>query len=737
MQNPDDIELRWIFGVLRRWWWLILSCTLLAGVTAYGFIYSTEPKYEATATLLVSPGQNSRTNEYNTLVAGERLALTYIEMLKSQTLLETVISQLGMQESPQELANKIQADTVKDTQLIYLTVKDTSPAQAASLANTIAEMFTTHIQELQGERYASSLAGLQLEMDAQLAASQETQAQIDTLNATKIKDEARLANLEKLMSEQRSDYRSLEHEFEDLKLTISQLTDIVRVVEPAQATGLTAANPYQATTTLLVGRVPASSSIEANEQLIETYSEMLVGRPVLEAAIAKIGLEEDLESLKTKISVDPVNDTQLIRLNVVDNDTTKAALLANTIAEIFIANVKTMLEEPYTSRLTAMQEQLADLSAQTQDTQAEIAGLTTSNGKLEAELVRQETLLADQRRDYQALKQDYVQLRLAATDATEVVSIAEPAKVPDRAADTYGLMYIAIAAIAGAFLALGLAFLLEYMNDTLRTPEDLKRLLGLAPVGTIGQLDKNDQGPVIISQPFSPNAEAFRRLAANLRYASLENPLHTLLVTSPNPQEGKSIITANLAAALALTELSVMVVDADLRRPNQHEIFGFEQSNGLTNALLEKSMNGRLKQVERTELKVLTSGDLPPNPAEVLGSSRMHELLFELQQQADMVLIDCTPVLPVADATLLASHVDGVLIVLRANRTRSRTAIEAVESLNKVGARILGVVLNATPGIKKGYSYYYSNPEIEKWKGKLTRNQEVLINTQDRSGKKG
>jgi tyrosine-protein kinase len=721
MQNPDEIELRWIFGVFRRWWWLILGCTLVAGVAAFWISSSMDPTYEATATLLISPIQDSRTDEYSTLVAGEKLALTYIEMLESRTILETVISRLGLQESPKELAKRIQADTVKNTQLIRLTVKDASPTQAALLANTIVEVFTIQIQKLQTERYASSLASFQDEMDALMAASEETRSQINALNISKIKNEARLANLERLTSEQRSDYRSLESEFEDLKLTASQLTDIVKVVEPAQATSMTAAYPYQASAVLLVGREPASGSTETNDQLIETYSEMLVGRPVLEAAIAKLGLDEDLESLMKKISADPVNGTQLIRLNVVDDDTTKAALLANTIAEIFIANVKTMLEEPYTDRLANMQEQLVDLSAQTKDAQAEIAALTTSNGQLEAELVRQETLLADQRRDYQALKDDYVQLRLAATDATEVVSIAEPAKVPDRVADSYSLLYVAIAVIAGAMLTLGFAFLLEYMNDTIRTPADVNRLLGRVPLGTISQLAKIDQGPVIISQPLSPNAEAFRRLAANLRYASLENPLRTVLVTSPNPQEGKTVIAANLAVSLALLELHVIVVDADLRRPNLHQIFGFEQSNGLTNALLENSIDGRFKQAAPAELKVLTSGDPLPDPAKVLGSSRMCELLGELQQQADMVLIDCTPVLPVADATLLAPQVDGVLIVLRANRTRSRTAIETVESLNKVGAHIAGVVLNATSGNKKGYNNYYSNPEIEKGKGRLKK----------------
>jgi capsular exopolysaccharide synthesis family protein len=724
MQNQDEIDLRWIFGVIRRWWWLILICTLLAGGTAYYVMSSREPTYEATTTLLVSPGQDTRTNEYNTLVAGERLALTYIEMFKSQTVLETVISKLGLHVTSEQLAKKIQANTVKDTQLIRLTAESTSAAQAALLANTIAETFTTHIQKLQAERYASTLASLQAEMDTQLSASGETQAQIDALNARKIEDAARLANLEKLLNEQRNDYRSLELDYENLKLTVSQLTNVVKVVEPAQPPGDNAAQPYQATTTLLV----------ENEGLIQTYSEMLVGRPVLEATIAKLGLDESPDSLITKIRVEPAKDTQLIRLGVVDNDKTKAALIANTIAEFFIGNIKTLLEQSYTGRLADMRQQIADLSAQIEMTQAEIAALTTSNGQIETELVRLQTLLADQRSDYQALKDDYGQLRLAAADANEVISITEPAQAPDKTADSNALLYIGIAVLAGALLALGFAFLLEYMNDTIRTTADVNRLLNLTTLGEISQLAKGDQRPVVVSQPLSPNAEAFRMLAANLRYSSLEFPLRTLLVTSPNSQEGKSIITANLAAAMALTELRVLVVDADLRRPNIHRIFGFEQDDGLTNSLLERTMDGRLKEAEPAGLRVLTSGDSPPNPAEVLGSARMQELLVDLQHQADMVLIDCPPVLPVADTNLLAPHVDGVLLVLRANQTRSQAAVEAVESLRKVGGRIVGVVLNATPRSKKGYYYYYSNPEMKKAKSK--KDKGVLINEQERSSGK-
>lgn len=697
MLNQDEIDLRWILALVHRWWWLILGCTLLAGAAVFWITSSVKPTYEATTTLLVSPVQDSRINEYSASVAGERLALTYIEMLTSQTVLETVINQLNLHVTPEELTRNIRVEPIKYTQLIRLTAKSSSPSQAVLLANTIAEAFTTKIQKQQAERYTSSLTSVQAKMDKQLVDYEETQTQIDALNARKIEAEARLTYLQNLLSDQLNDYRALESDYQDLQLSISQLADVVTVVEQAQAPDKTTATPYQASTTLLVG----------SEQMIKTYSEMIVGRLVLEAAISKLELEEDTDSLFMKINVNPVQGTQLIRLNVVDNDATKAALMANTIAEIFIDNVEKLLEEPYANRLVNMKQRLDDLSLQTEETQAEIASLSTSNGQIETELVRLETRLDDQRNDYQALKDDNWALRLAAADAAQVVSITEPAQELDRPVDNNSLKWTAVAAMAGALLALGFAFLFEYLNETIQATADVNRLLGLKILGTVGQIEERDQAPVIISHPLSPNAEAFRIMAANLRYASLDHPLHTLLVTSPNPQEGKSIVVANLAVALALTELRVIVVDADLRRPNQHQIFGVKQSDGLTDSLLQGMIDSRLKETKLSGLKVLTSGDTPPDPAGVVGSSRMHELLEKLQQQADIVLIDCPPIFPVADATILAPHVDGVLIVLRVNRTHNQSAIEAVESLHRVGAHLVGVVMNATPATKNRYYYYY------------------------------
>jgi capsular exopolysaccharide synthesis family protein len=148
-------------------------------------------------------------------------------------------------------------------------------------------------------------------------------------------------------------------------------------------------------------------------------------------------------------------------------------------------------------------------------------------------------------------------------------------------------------------------------------------------------------------------------------------------------------------------------VDADLRMPQLHNLFGIDQGTGLTGAMLDGHAEDHLIQSEVEGLRLLTSGDLPPNPAEMVASGRMRNVLKALAHDADMLLIDCPPVLPVADATILASMVDGVLLVVRANRTSRKELRDAVENLHKVGGRLLGVVLNGVPGHGSGYYYEY------------------------------
>jgi non-specific protein-tyrosine kinase len=216
------------------------------------------------------------------------------------------------------------------------------------------------------------------------------------------------------------------------------------------------------------------------------------------------------------------------------------------------------------------------------------------------------------------------------------------------------------------------------------------------------------EGLITITAPRSPISEAYRTLRTNLEFSSLDRPLKTLVATSPGPEEGKSTTLANLAVTLARAEKKVILVDCDLRRPSQHEIFGSTNSSGLTTMVVdEEAMSAPpLQETEVPGLWLLPSGPLPPNPSELLGSRRMEKIIALLSQRADLVLFDAPPVIAVTDAAVLASKVDGVLLVINAGGTKRDHAQRAKALLEKVNAHLVGAVLNNVKIDASLYSYY-------------------------------
>lgn len=204
---------------------------------------------------------------------------------------------------------------------------------------------------------------------------------------------------------------------------------------------------------------------------------------------------------------------------------------------------------------------------------------------------------------------------------------------------------------------------------------------------------------ITLTDPRSSAAEAYHTLRTNLTFAALDKPIETLVVTSPAPDASKSIVLANLAVTLAQGERRTILVDADLRRPTLHEIFGVSNERGLTTIFVEEKALENLPLVETgvQNLRLLPSGPLPPNPADLLGSRKMEQAIAALKAQADVVLFDAPPVVAVTDAVVLGAKVDGVLLVVSAGRTRRDHTQRAKELLERVHVRIVGAVLNDAP----------------------------------------
>jgi len=468
---------------------------------------------------------------------------------------------------------------------------------------------------------------------------------------------------------------------------------------------------YQASVTLMVNQAanPAAtagySDILTSERLAQTYASLLVSRPVLDETAQRLGISPRL--LEGAITVTRVRDTQLLQIKVDGTIPELTAQIANTLPEVFVARNAEMQLGRVAASKSKLEEEIANTEKDLADTQQQLKTITD-----DAQRTRLETSLAQYRSTYSTLVASYQQVKLAEAQATNNIVVAEPAAVPDRPIRPRTQTNVLLATVAGALLALGIAFLIEYLDDTIKTPDDVTRVSGLTTLGAIARL-KDSGGPrqsVTWLRTKSPESEAYRTLRTNIQFSSVDNPIRSLLVTSSSPGEGKSTTTANLAAVLAQTDQRVIVVDTDLRRPVLHKVFGVPNNIGLTTSLLageNLSLEDYLQPTEIDTLSVLTSGPIPPNPSELLGSHRMQHLIEVLTQAADIVIFDSPPVLAVTDAVVMGRQMDGVLMVADAGSTREHALAQATAELQKTGANVLGVALNRLDTRRGGYYYYY------------------------------
>ncbi|MCJ7434413.1 MAG: polysaccharide biosynthesis tyrosine autokinase, partial [Anaerolineales bacterium] len=308
-------------------------------------------------------------------------------------------------------------------------------------------------------------------------------------------------------------------------------------------------------------------------------------------------------------------------------------------------------------------------------------------------------------------------IRLARLQNTPNVVQIESAVVPARPVRPRPVVNTGLGAVVGLLLAGGIAFLIEYLDDTIRTPEDIERILKLPVIGYIGDINVGQNGSIdlhVLKHPRSPVSEAFRSLRTNLEFTNVDRALNKILVSSSGPSEGKTMIAVNLAAIIAQGGKRVLLIDADMRRPRIHSIFGISNRVGLS-TLFRGNMTVRsvIRAVDGLEnVFVITSGNLPPNPMELLASARMDHILQDASRDVDVIIVDSPPSL-VADYQVLATKLDGVLMVVQPGYTHADTASAMLEQLARVNARTLGIVLNKISRNSYYYGgyhqYYYPN----------------------------
>lgn len=712
MFQTEPVEIDWVISILLRRLWLILVCALLAAVMASAVVARVPPAYEATAVLLVESQHDANSSVYNDLIAGERLALTYGQLLKSQVVLAQAIERLNLPESPSSLAKRVKVETVANTQLIRITATDSEAAQAALIADALAESFAAYAKTLPEQRFGPALASLQAEMTAASAQTREAQAEIASLTARRKEHEAEAARLAGLLADSRPALRTLQNDYANLRMALDEAAGSLRVIEAAQAPDVSLQPSYSASVTLLANEAPLAAlggyggGGLGDGKLAATYAAIVKERFGLEAALASAEITGLPDLRAGSVQVEQLPGTQLIRITVTDADGAAAARLANGVAAVLIEQMHILLTEPYAQHLAGLQQRIDALQESIDETQDEIDAVTRDEIAAETELAGLISTADERRESYRLLQQDYEQLRQASGAAANTVAIVESAQKPEAPARRAAL-YVLLAAVAGGAAAAGIAFVLANIDPILRTAEDVAQALGLDPIAAIGRLAPRERLLSAQTPPHSPAAEAFGVLAANVRVAADEGLFKTLLVTSPMPGEGKSTVIANLAVALARTGFNITVVDADFQHPQLRDLFGLGRGGGIVDALASGCVERYLQDAGAAGVKVLAGAGPAERSPCLANPANLSGLLTELAAGADLVLIDSSPVLGSADAVLMASLADAALMVVRADRTVDADAQEAMKALRRAKIGVLGVVFNAANLRRKGRSRPY------------------------------
>jgi non-specific protein-tyrosine kinase len=468
---------------------------------------------------------------------------------------------------------------------------------------------------------------------------------------------------------------------------------------------------YQASSTVLVNAAPASKATDYNsvmmsEQLTSTYAQMMSKDAVLIQVAKQVGLSNPPDQIKKWITVTPVRDTQLIQVVVETTDPELSAKIANSVVDVFATQIQDIQTQRFSQSKSALETQLSDYEKQIADMTEKVTVTVTSD-----EINQLNEKITQYRGMYSNLLQSYEQIRLTeAQSVSTVVQVesATPNLVPVKPKVMQNTL---LAAIVGILLAAGLIFVREAFDDTVKTPDDITRKYKLPVLGVITHHEADPDAPIAMSSPRSPITEAYRTLRTNLGYTSVDRKLSTIMITSPEPGEGKSTITSNLGVVMAQNGKRIIALDCDLRHPCLHGNFGLSNRQGMSTLLSQNSeaTSEICNPTKEKGLFVITTGPIPPNPAELMGSQKLQSILKWMKETADVILIDTPPVLAVSDAVILAPSLDGVVLVVRPGKTRYGALKQSIEQLQLVNARILGVVLNDVITRGKAYGYYYKN----------------------------
>ena len=742
--GTGGINLRALWRTILKHKWLILVITFIVTSAATIEAYRTKSTYVATASIEVRKDATMLIKTDNLLVQSDDLDSmnTYIFRIKSQTLLAQVAANLQLDQNPKFFDNTSRKSVWESLQTVMnrLALKGEAPPAIQSIPTEKTKGTDKQMppeEQAKWSGYAGTLAvGLNV---AQLPAARliqvsytHTDPQTAALVANAVCNQFIIQNFKDKMAgvEQSSDY--LEDKTRQLRAKVEQAEKNL--------------NDFLSTHNMAF--VDSGGKEEGANQGTKTYLDLLAkARTAEQDRIIKQSAYEQVKQGKLEDLPEAYSDPQLIDLQkkLQDLKQEEAKLLQSfglknpKIIAIKgqITEIQSQLEtsrNKLESKIKADYEKAVREEQSFKDLAEKSKGAAASQNKeqIEFNMLKQDVATAT------ALYNDYLTKRshmdLERVDQKNNLFLAEPASVPGAPVGPDRMRIIFTWLIIGFTSGIGLAFFLDYLDNTVKTVEDVTQhtqlpTLGVIPVIgerklkklTVGKKEQanalatNGKGRGLQMQERfaalegrSSAAEAYRVLRTSIMLSNAGNPPKLMLVSSGQPGEGKTTTTVNTAISLAQLGASVLIIDCDLRKPSVHKALGINQSRGLSTYLSRDiEIDGLIQKTQVPNLSVIPCGAIPPNPAELISSEKMRNMLVTLSERYDHILLDSPPLMYVTDPVILATMVDGVIMVIHAGKSPRDVARRARQELVTVGAKIFGVVLNNVDFRKGGYDEYY------------------------------
>ncbi len=457
---------------------------------------------------------------------------------------------------------------------------------------------------------------------------------------------------------------------------------------------LLATPQYTASTTMRVatvgsGEINSRTDIDYTQRLMNTYASIITSKTVARQIRDQIALE-----YLPQISVELINNTELMRIVAEAPDPEVAQHVADAAANILVVQSQEIYSSSGQTTQEILQKQLeqieTELNAARGDYESELTKTPRDNALIDA--LNQSISLKE--RTYATLLDQYDQARLNEALRVNSVSVVEPATLPFGPTRPKPETNIVLGVLVGLIGGVALAFLFENLDTTLYTTEQMEAAAQLPTIGKIPSA-KGDLKIARLANGHYPQLEAFRRLRTNILASSDPSETKTVVVTSSRRGEGKSTVSVNLAVTIAQSGRRVVIVDCDMRLPTVHKLLDIPNKRGLTSVLTEEvALEDAIQSCAFARLSVLTSGPLPPNPTELLGSPQMFALIDKLQKEYDFVLLDTPALLSVADAAVLAPIADNVVLIVAQATTRRGDLRTVRQQLTNVNAESIEMVIN-------------------------------------------